>query len=135
MDGCKNYSVFSEANRTQGNTSSPLAYMKCSENLVTGWYRFEEAAGDQMQDKLVLMGRCRGRTSWHLGWLNGTQPTVAEGVVTRKVCFSGPKNCCAWRNIIKVKNCSGYYVYELQWMPNCSYRLCGNADACKLHSF
>jgi len=109
--------------------------MRCSKDLVTGWYRFEEADGDWMQYKRVLMGRCGGGTGWHQGWLDSTQPTVAEGVVTREICFSRPNNCFAWSNIIKVKNCSGYYVHELQWMPNCSYRHCGNASASKLYSF
>ena len=135
MDGCTNHSVLSEADISEEIALSPLAYIKCSRDLATGWYRFEEAGGDRMQDKRVLMGRCPNGTSWQRGWLNSTQPTVAEGVVRRKVCFSGPKNCCSWSNIVKVKNCSGYYVFELQWMPNCSYRYCGNGSASKLYSF
>ena len=84
-----------------------------------------------MQNKSVLTGCCG---IIHPGWLESTQPTVAEGVVTRKVCFRGPQNCCAWSNIIKVKNCSDYYVFELQRMPLYEYRYCANASACKFHS-
>ena len=133
VDGCKNYSVLSEADRAQGNALSNLSCFKYDMHLVTGWYRFQGAAGDRMQDKCVLKGR---RGTKRPGWLNSTQPTVAEGVVALKVCFSGPKNCCAWSNIIKVKNCSSdYYVYELQRMPM-NYRYCSNTGAsCKFHSF
>ena len=133
VDGCKNYSVLSEADRTQGNESSGSSYYTYDKRLVTGWYRFQGAAGDRMQDKCVLKGRCGTERP---GWLNSTQPTVAEGVVTLKVCFSGPKDCCERSNIIKFKNCSSdYYVYELQRMSN-YYRYCGNAGACcKFHSF
>ena len=70
------------------------------------------------------------------GWLNGTHPTVAEGVVTRQVCYSSNSNCCYPSNIIKVKNCSSYSVYELQRPPpffGC-LRYCGNAGAGKLQS-
>jgi len=130
VDGCKNYSVLSEADRAQGNTSSP--HQKCHRDLVTGWYRFEGAAGDRMPDKCVLMEHCGTK---HSGWLNSEHPTVTEGVVTRKVCYSGIHNCCWRSNMVKVKNCSGYYVYELQRMPYCSFRYCGNAGACKLYSF
>ena len=120
VDSCANYTVLSEADCAQGNA------------LVTGWYRFEGAAGDRMPEKCVLMGRCGAKSP---GWLNGKHPNVTEGVVTRQVCFSG-KDSCYWKsNIIKVKNCSGFYVYELQRIRYASFRYCGNAGACKLHSF
>ena len=86
-----------------------------------------------MPDKYVLMYRCGTK---YPGWLNGTHPTVAEGVVTRTVCYScygGYEGYCWWRNIIKVKNCSSYYVYELQKLPNWPFRYCGNAGTGKWH--
>ena len=127
MDGCTNYTVLSEADRAQGN--SITAY-KDDRDLVTGWYRFQGAAGDRMPDKCVLMHRCgTGRP----GWLNGTHPTVTEGVVTRPVCSSRYGGCCEDSNIIKVKNCSSYYVYELQRTLYGYFRYCGNAGAGKLH--
>ena len=132
MDGCKNYSVLSEADRTQVTVLSKSSYYKYDKPLVTGWYRFQGATGDRMQDICVLKRRCDTK---HPVWSESTKPTVAEGVVTRKVCFDGPENCCSRTNIIKVKNCSDYYVYELQRMPYLYYRYCGNACACKFHSF
>ena len=127
-DGCANYTVLSEADRAQGNAESP--HSKSDEDLVTGWYRFQGAAGDRMPDKCVLMYRCG---TVFPGWLNGSHPTVAEGVVTRKVCYNGYSDCCLVSNIIKVKNCSSYYVYELERTPYGNYRYCGNAGAGKLH--
>ena len=127
MDGCNNYSILSEADRAQGNALPP--HWRCDRKLVTGWYRFQGAAGDRMPDKCVLRFRC-GTT--HPGWLNGTHPTIADGVVTRTVCFSERTRCCLWRNKIKVKNCSSYYVYELHWPGSCNLRYCGNAGAGKL---
>ena len=137
MDGCTNYAVLSEADRAQGNTQP--SYDRNDWGLVTGWYRFQGAAGDRMADKCVLMYRCGTR---YPAWLNGTHPTVAEGVVTRTVCFSRWGSCCYPSKIIKMKNCNGYYVYELHrtislfpfnhdyhWLS----RYCGNAGAGKLH--
>ena len=131
MDGCQNYTVLSEADRAQGNTLQNN--LRCDHNLVTSWYRFQGAAGDRMLDKCVVQFRC-GTTS--PGWLNGTHPTVAEGVVTRKVCYTSWRySCCSWSNIIKVKNCGAFYVYELQRTPEwCIDRYCGNAATGKLHS-
>ena len=94
----------------------------------TGWYRFQGAAGYRLPDRCVLMWRCGTE---HAGWLNGTHPAFAEGVVIRRVCFSGQTSCCKKSLIIKVKNCSSYYVYELQRLP-LKYGYCGNAGAGKL---
>ena len=128
MDGCKNYKVLSEAGRAQGNTLQNN--LRCDTNLVTGWYRFQGAAGDRIPVKCVLMYRCGTN---HPGWLDGTHPTVAEGVVTRKVCYP-QGDCCRWSNNINVKNCSSYYVYELQRPPHCYLSYCGNAGAGELHT-
>ena len=129
MDGCTNYTVLREEYRAQGNAEPP--HNKSDWDLVTGWYRFQGAAGDRMPDKYVPRYRCGTE---YPGWLNGSHPTVAEGVVTRKVCFTNYSDCCWWSNIIKVKNCSSYYVYELQrtiyWFPS---RYCGSAGAGKLY--
>ena len=129
MDGCTNYTVLSEADRAQGNAQPP--HNNHDWGLVTGWYRFEGAAGDRMPDKFVLMYRCG--TKYPL-WLDGAHPTVAEGVVTRTVCQNYFFGTCIWRQIIKVKNCNGYYVYELHRTPSSHpVRYCGNAGAGKLH--
>jgi len=79
-----------------------------------------------MADKCTPMFRCGTSAP---GWLSGAHPTVAEGVVTRKVCFSWYNNCCEWDNTIRVRNCGAYYVYELSYTPICPARYCGNADA------
>ena len=131
VDGCLNYTVLNEADRAQGNALQNN--LRCHDNLVTGWYRFQGAAGDRMPDKCVLQYRCG---AYAPGWLDGIHPTVTEGVVTRKVCYHYNGDCCRWRNIIKVKNCSSYYVYEIQGLVNaysCG-RHCGNAGAGNLHS-
>ena len=132
VDGCTNYTVLSEADRAQGNAESP--HRKSDNRLVTGWYRFQEDAGDRMPDKCVLGYRCGTENP---GWLNGAHPTVAEGVVTRTVCYSNYWDCCRLSNIIKVKNCGSYYVYELQrtrhHRDSPYSRYCGDGGAGKLH--
>ena len=130
VDGCKDYTVLSGADRAQGNTLQNK--LRCDDNLISGWYRFKGAAGDRMPNKCVLPYRCGARNP---GWLDGTHPTVAEGVVTRKVCYYYWGSCCSWSNIIKVKNCSSYNVYELQnprSLQDHCFRYCGNAGAGKL---
>ena len=126
---CTNYTVLNETDRAQGNASWP--HYRCDKDLVTGWYRLQGPARDRMADKCVLKGRCGNDFS---GWLNQTHPTVTEGVVTRKVCFSDKKNCCVESHLIKVKNCSSYYVYELPSIVVCKIlRSCGNKSDGKLN--
>ena len=126
VDGCRKYTVLSEADRAQGNAQPP--HDKSDNGLVTGWYRFQGAAGDRMADKCVLLYRCG---TYEPAWLNGTHPTVAEGVVTRTVCYTYRRHCCDYSSIIKVKNCSSYYVYELLGTRYSFSRYCGNAGAGK----
>ena len=60
------------------------------------------------------------------GWLNGTHPSVHEGIVTRQVCYHWKGKCCYWKNNIKIRNCGNYYVYHLVKPPTCLLRYCGD---------
>ncbi len=123
MDGCKNYAVLSEADRAQGYAVSNYL---CDWRLRPGWYRFQGAAGDRMADECVPTYRCGTHTP---GWLSGAHPTVAEGAVTRKVCYHGWGDCCRRSKNLKVRNCGAFYVYELLHTTHCDSRYCGNAEA------
>ena len=60
------------------------------------------------------------------GWMNAAHPTVAEGASNVQVCFHWAQNCCHWSVNIRVRNCSGFYVYDLKKPPVCKLRYCGN---------
>ena len=129
VDGCNNYTVLSETDRAQGHIEiNPSNYRCDSDDLVPGWYRFQGAAGYQMADKCVPVNHCG---THYPGWLNGSHPTVAEGVVTRGVCFSSFYHCCNWYENIRVKNCGEFFVYQLPKTYNCYTRYCGNGIAGK----
>ena len=124
-----NYKVLRGGDRAQGSLLKGAA--KCDKrDLVPGWYRFQGDAGDRIPDKCVPDSYCG---TYGPGWIIGNHPTVDEGVVTRKVCFSNYfHGCCRWSNYISVKNCGGYFVYELKKPPYCNLRYCGNGGAGKL---
>jgi len=123
VDGCHNYTVLNEADRAQGHMSSN--YGNDQFDLVPGWYRFQGAAGDRMADKCIPMDHCG---TVYPGWLSGAHPTVAEGVVIRRVCFSADYCCYRYQNI-RVKNCGAYFVYALP-RPYCNHfsRYCGDGS-------
>ena len=91
--------------------------------LSIDWYRFSGAAGNQMAETCVDFYRCGTSAP---GWVNGSHPTVNEGAVQRRVCFGGHGNCCHFSTYIRVRNCGGFYVYQLKPLTYCNLRYCGN---------
>ena len=80
-----------------------------------------------MADTCVKMCHC---AVWHPGWLTGGHPSVEDGTVVRKVCFAGSLGCCKASVYISVRNCSGFYVYNLTSMPSryyCDYGYCASS--------
>ena len=105
--------------------------LRCDQrDLTKGWYRFSGQAGSAMPTKCVAKNYCGTHAP---GWMQGSHPTQAQGAVTRKVCYHWNNNCCNWSNNIRVRNCGGFYVYELDKTPVCHLRYCGNAAPGKIH--
>ena len=114
---CKTYSLLSEPDRQQSygrgdNSDSTLTF---------GWYRFQFSSYTKMLDKCIPHHRCLTDMP---GWLNGEHPTLKDGIVTREACFHGFYNCCHKRVQIRVRECGGFYVYELKPSPPGKYRYC-----------
>ena len=114
--------TINSSDRLVGNTDQ--SSLKCDRyNLIPGWYRFTGDAGDKIPNTRPPHTR---RCGTHApGWIRGSNPVVADGEVTRTVCYFWSGNDCRRRNSIKVKNCGAFYVYELQKPPACSLRYCG----------
>lgn len=86
-------------------------------------------AGTKIATSCIPVYRCGTNAP---AWMSGTHPTVAEGKVTRKVCYSWAGNCCYSSSNIEVVNCGGqYYVYKLN-PTGCSCRYCGSNNWWKL---
>ncbi|XP_072131624.1 uncharacterized protein [Mobula birostris] len=111
-DPCVNHTVLDQPWRSTdcSNTECTGGRWMGDGNLEVGWYRFNSSVGWKIPETVVPQGRCSGETS---GWLNGPHPNVGEGEVTRTICFTSNKNPCDKKQEIRVKNCSGYFVYRL----------------------
>ena len=122
---CSNHTFLNESNRAVTYAGRTF---NLSDSHLTGWYRFSGEAGTQMAE--VCPKRMYSCSTNSSGWLNGTHPTVAEGIVQRKVCFSQRvsqflNDCCNHSKSISVRNCGAFYVYRLD--PSDYYsRYCGN---------
>ena len=117
ISDCQNYGSLNSY--TRKITYSGTGY--CDSGIGPGWFRFEGSAGTRMPTSCPPTARCGTAAT---GWLNGGHPTVADGQVSRTVCFHW-YNCCRWSTNIKVRNCGSYYVYYLSGTPNCDLRYCG----------
>ena len=114
---CRDYNVLSQPNRHQSfgrGTNS-------DSNLVPGWYRFQSSSYSRMVDNCIQVHRC---TTDITGWLKGGHPTFKDGIVDREACFHGWENCCYRIVQIRVRECQGFYVYELNPSPEGRYRYC-----------
>ena len=116
---CNNYKKLRDANR---KSSYKNRAKLCDDKLHVGWYRFVGAAGTKMPTSLVPSYRCG---TVYSGWLNGSHPSVEDGEVDRRVCFSDYRNHCRGTTKIGVRNCGSYYIYKLRQPSLCAMRYCG----------
>ena len=63
-------------------------------------------------------------------WMNGTHPSVSDGIVSRQVCAdTGLGSCCDSSLQIGVKNCVSFFVYYLYPTPACPMAYCFGKSA------
>ncbi|CAH3044643.1 unnamed protein product, partial [Porites evermanni] len=120
---CYSYSYLNDSVRAQGFYNGYYGYYQCDSNLPFGWYRFSGSAGSQMATSCVGKNRCSSHAP---GWLSTPHPSKDDGIFSGTVCFHWDSSCCLWSTNIRVRNCSGFYVYELGPPPACWLRYCGN---------
>ena len=122
VNSCMIHSNLTEADRNENFTKRTPRYPVCDFWTISpGWYRFTGNAGDMMATLCVPMRRCNTHAT---GWMNGSHPTIAEGTVTRRVCFHWSGNCCRFQVNVRVKNCGRFYVYYLVKSKSCFLRYC-----------
>ncbi|XP_052795437.1 oncoprotein-induced transcript 3 protein-like [Mya arenaria] len=62
-------------------------------------------------------------------WIDGQLPGVADGIVNRTVCIKRGTRCCAESNLTaQIKNCNGFFAYNLPPLNECSSAYCLASD-------
>ena len=120
---CSSYTTLDDATRLESFSGGPAT---CDQwdGFQNGWYRFDGASGSHIAVSAPEKNRCRTHAT---GWMQGQHPTVAEGAVTRKVCYHWGSSTCNWSNNIKVRQCPGrFFVYEFVKPPVCHLRYCSS---------
>lgn len=87
-----------------------------------GWYRIAGPAGTALPEATPGTYACGTDAP---GWLNGAHPSVADGIVSRQVCFDFFGDPCSWSTDVNVLNCGSFYLYELPEAPEECLRYCG----------
>ncbi|XP_032221621.2 uromodulin [Nematostella vectensis] len=119
MDECYTYATLTDASR---NIYRASPQQLCDSGLGKKWYRFSGAAGTRIATSCPQKNICNTAAP---GWLNAYHPSVADGVVSRKVCFHWNSNCCHYEIQIRIKNCGDrFFVYEFPNPPTCNLRYC-----------
>lgn len=136
-DPCKtkDYKILSEPDRAAGfETIDAPQSDRNHFNKSAAWYQFSGEAGWRMAKRCVPSMRCGAEAT---GWLSGSHPSEQEGIVNRTVCFNSGDDCCFWKSQVKVRNCSGFYLYYLKRDVRGAYekyRYCGNGKGIYVQS-
>jgi len=121
VDGCHHYQNLTDAERKYDNAVI-ISPGKCDNELRNkGWHRFQGEAGTKMATKSPGISKCGAP---YPVWLDGTHPTVAEGIIRRHVCINKGGEC-GEQSFVDIKNCTSYYVYKFYLADACYFRYCG----------
>ena len=107
-----------------------LAVVTCDQNR--GWYRMSENSGGEIASTCSTNNEAVSRLNQPCGasfrgWMLDRHPSLEDGRVQRRVCFSYAFECtCEFFTNIYVRNCGKFYVYRLNGVPVCNARYCGN---------
>ena len=119
---CNQYKILNDSDR---HNDFGRGDRKCDKNLTEDWYRFSAGAGTSIATQCIPGALSCGTDL--PGWMDRAHPTVDEGVVSGKVCFSGYYNCCYHNIMIYVRNFSSFFVYRLKPVSICPSRYCGKS--------
>ncbi|XP_046546446.1 pancreatic secretory granule membrane major glycoprotein GP2-like [Haliotis rubra] len=101
---------------------------KCDEFLTPSWFRVKVGEDNEFPRMTSYCPEPYSCGANYPIWLNGTHPTVEEGIVNRAACLRYADNCCEKKSYIQIKNCTEYFVYFLSKASTCPGRYCFDSD-------
>ena len=119
---CLGYIELKETDRPVSFNDGPGKVTKCDAKVGALWYRFLDPAGAALPLVAPSIYSCGTDAP---GWMQGTYPAEADGIVARTVCFAWLGDPCTWSVDISVRNCGKYLVFKLPDVPECALRYCG----------
>ena len=114
------YTIINDPRRSTANKEGNL----CDKHLIKDnkWYRFISVAGGEMPTKALDLNSCGTKIPI---WMRGTHPSVEQGAVSRTACAKPfPSDKCVEQYNITVRNCTGFYIYQLKEPTECYSAYC-----------
>jgi hypothetical protein len=126
------YKTINDPRRSTGydvSSSNNTRNHLCDRHLLqdNAWYRFSSEAGGELPTTRPKLGSCG---TYIPIWMNGSHPAIEDGIVARKACANVFPFGCGYSYNIHVRNCSGYYIYQLKTPANCVLAYCAGKLSC-----
>ena len=127
--GCDQYQVLDSPTR-KTSYKTPSGQWKCDKVGFGNthqdwkghnWYRFMEPAGTQMPESPPRYGHCGTAAN---GWIEGTHPVNVGELKTAYVCFVWSNTNCGRKEVIQIRHCGKYFLYNLPDIRYCTYGYC-----------
>ena len=134
---CVNYNNITDSWRKIGSPYVSKCDKNNSEINGVNWHRFVEPAGTRLPSlsppqQLLEPGYKTICGTNPTAWMDGDHPTVADGVLTRQICFAWGGKYCYHNDVFqtKVAACNNpygeevFYVYQLHPPTICNDGYC-----------
>ncbi|PIO25989.1 hypothetical protein AB205_0080660, partial [Aquarana catesbeiana] len=111
IDPCSNHTVLNDPWRSTSNTYNYnywYYWYHCDYGL-SGWYRFKGEYDQQIPEHCIPQYSCGTAVPI---WMNGSHPTVSDGIVNRTACSNWYEGCCTYPYNISVKMCPGGFYHN-----------------------
>ncbi|XP_062613463.1 uncharacterized protein LOC134275223 [Saccostrea cucullata] len=97
----------------------------CDFYMDSGWYKVKHE-DDTVARKMIEQGvNAKFCGTTYPVWLNGTHPSIGDGIVNRTACVTGRNSLCDKVYKIQIKACTtGDFVYNLQKTSACPEAYC-----------
>ena len=119
------YTTINDPRRSTAYSQTGQTNNLCDKGLIrdNGWYRFSSEAGGEIPTatNIPKFEHCGTVTPIYI---NGSNPLVEENTVNRTACAVYPFDPCHEPFTIKVRNCSGFYIYQLKPPTYCTSAYC-----------
>jgi hypothetical protein len=122
---CQEYKNLSFSDRRNDVIATYEMFRVCDDRLSRNtWYRVIASAGNQLASSCI--NKNSSCSTKYMGWVNGSLPSVEDGIAKRQMCFASGNECCRYQTVVKIRNCMGYFVYQFpEKNPTCPSRYCG----------
>ncbi|XP_040211796.1 uromodulin-like [Rana temporaria] len=129
IDPCSAHTVLNDPWRSTSNIYNAdvdwYDWYHCDYRL-SGWFRFKGEYDQQIPEQCVPRASCGSSIPI---WMNGSHPTVSDGIVKRTMCHNWYDGCCTHPFSISVKMCpGGFHVYHLTNTLGCYMAYCTESN-------